>query len=45
MENMYREKVITRTDLGKWQSTSFVVPKKTEKWVNEKMGAQNAVCC
>ena len=36
MEKMYREKVITRTDLGKWQSPSFVVPKKTGKWVNGK---------
>ena len=36
MEKMYKERVITRTDLGKWQSPSFVVPKKTGKWVNGK---------
>ena len=33
-EKMYREKLITRTDLGKWQSPSFAVPKNTGKWVN-----------
>ena len=36
MEKMYREKVIARTDLGKWQCPSFVVPKKTGKWVDGK---------
>ena len=29
MEKMYMEKVITPTDLGIWQSPSFVVPKKS----------------
>ena len=36
MEKMYKEGVFTRTDLGKWQSPSLVVPKKARKWVNGK---------
>ena len=33
---MYKEGVITRADLGKWQSPSFVVPKRAEQWVDVK---------
>ena len=36
MEQMVKGNVITRSDMGKWQSPCFVVPKQTGQWIDGK---------